>query len=365
MYVHCISGKRCARPYVSVGGSIAEAEEAAISAAAAASGRNPAAMRSALLGATASTSLREPLFGAAGTSARAVPVSKAARVAELLMVSLRWALSQSQHALQWFVILVIVLIYLAVQTFLPVPGCPTGYIGPGGRGDEGAYANCVGGAHGYVDRLLWGDDHIYHHPTCSHPDSYRCTDAYNGEGTHGYDPEGSLGSLMAVFECWLGLQAGRILVAWTHRRNSTSFAKRRARGESTQLVRDLTSTTPGGAPRGAEKPTCVAVQGLYARWLFWGVILSLLATLLCFGRQNGGPIPLNKNLWSPSFVLLLAGLAFLILAVLHAIVDWKEIGSQGELTIGVFAFSHRFVSSFFSFLSLAHPLSLSRALEKR
>lgn len=42
----------------------------------------------------------------------------------------------------------------------------SGYLGPGGIGDDGKYPNCTGGAAGYIDKLLLGEDHMYHHPTC-------------------------------------------------------------------------------------------------------------------------------------------------------------------------------------------------------
>ena len=43
-----------------------------------------------------------------------------------------------------------------------------GYIGPGGIGadDPGSY-NCTGGTAGYIDRHLFGSNHIYQHPTCT------------------------------------------------------------------------------------------------------------------------------------------------------------------------------------------------------
>lgn len=40
-----------------------------------------------------------------------------------------------------------------------------GYIGPGGIGDMGLYANCTGGAAGYIDRWLLGEKHIYQNPS--------------------------------------------------------------------------------------------------------------------------------------------------------------------------------------------------------
>ncbi len=41
----------------------------------------------------------------------------------------------------------------------------SGYLGPGGLHDGGKFSNCTGGAAGYIDRLVLGDDHIYHWPT--------------------------------------------------------------------------------------------------------------------------------------------------------------------------------------------------------
>lgn len=66
---------------------------------------------------------------------------------------------------QWFVVLSLLALYLCIQFLLPVPGCPTGYLGPGGLADGGKHPNCTGGAHGYIDRLLVGDAHIYQTPT--------------------------------------------------------------------------------------------------------------------------------------------------------------------------------------------------------
>lgn len=47
----------------------------------------------------------------------------------------------------------------------------SGYLGPGGIGDLGKYPNCTGGAAGYIDRLLLGEDHIYQHPSSTVSDS--------------------------------------------------------------------------------------------------------------------------------------------------------------------------------------------------
>ena len=42
-----------------------------------------------------------------------------------------------------------------------------GYLGPGGLADDGKYtnSNCIGGAAGYIDRWMFGEDHIYGYPS--------------------------------------------------------------------------------------------------------------------------------------------------------------------------------------------------------
>ena len=49
---------------------------------------------------------------------------------------------------QWLVAACCVSLYSLVTFLLPVPDCPTGYLGPGGLADHGAHYNCTGGAAG-------------------------------------------------------------------------------------------------------------------------------------------------------------------------------------------------------------------------
>ena len=146
-----------------------------------------------------------------------------------------------RYALQWGVMGAVAAVYLLLRFFLPVPGCPTGYAGPGGLADQGAYpASCVGGAAGYLSVQLFGAKHSYAGATCK--DTYNCGP---------YDPEGSLGALMAAWMAWLGLSAGRMLEA----------ARARA-----------------GA--GAGSARAVAPQ-ITARWVAMGLLLCLGAGVLC------------------------------------------------------------------------------------
>lgn len=178
----------------------------------------------------------------------------------------------------------LVLMWFLLTFFLPVPGCPTGYIGPGGRSGN---AKCTGGAAGHIDRVIFSLNHIYHHPTCSEdgpgdiPQNYGC---------EAYDPEGLLGNLTSIFLCYLGLQAGRIM---------KTYQTHRAR---------------------------------FLRLLIHGVIWAGIGTGLCGASQNDGILPLNKNLWSFSFVAVLGGLAYLLLAVCFVLIDWLRVWRGGPFT---------------------------------
>lgn len=189
----------------------------------------------------------------------------------------RWITLQLQDVfdawLQWVVVLALTGVHVVLSLLLPVPGCPTGYLGPGGLDSSfevgNIYENCTGGAAGYVDRLLLGPDHIYQKPTCMK--------IY--QTVLPYDPEGILGTLTAVLNVYLGVQAGRILLSYHY---------------SVSRV---------------------------VRWCVWGFICGTIAAVLCKFQKDDGWIPVNKNLWSVSFVLLTACFAFLLLSILYVVVD--------------------------------------------
>jgi heparan-alpha-glucosaminide N-acetyltransferase len=87
--------------------------------------------------------------------------------------------------IEWIFMLLLVALWLLLTFLLPVPGCPTGYIGPGGASLGPALANCTGfscscfalffvfsecylkltgGAARYIDLLVFGEKHIYLYP---------------------------------------------------------------------------------------------------------------------------------------------------------------------------------------------------------
>merc|ERR1712150_236840 len=108
---------------------------------------------------------------------------------------------------------------------------------------------------------------------------------YPGTKSLAYDPEGLLGSLTAAFICFLGLQAGKVLITF-------------------------------------ENPKSRVV-----RWLAWALLTGVSGAVLCNFSQNDGWLPVNKNLWSLSYVLVLASMAFIILTVFYLLIDVLKLWS--------------------------------------
>ncbi|XP_064387254.1 heparan-alpha-glucosaminide N-acetyltransferase-like isoform X2 [Halichondria panicea] len=171
---------------------------------------------------------------------------------------------------QWTLILLLELLSLTLTFLLTDSSCPQGYLGPGGISEWGAYENCTGGAAGIIDRWFFGENHIYQHPTAKH--MYQLH--------HSFDPEGLLSSLNSIVICLLGVQAGRVLVFFKGRH-----------------------------------------IGIVIRFIMWGVLLGVLSALLCEGQRENGLIPINKNLWSLSYTLAMAGSGFLLLAMFYTLID--------------------------------------------
>ncbi|XP_052797385.1 heparan-alpha-glucosaminide N-acetyltransferase-like [Mya arenaria] len=174
---------------------------------------------------------------------------------------------------EWIISLCILATYLALTFAMPVPGCPTGYIGPGGLHAGKAYQNCTGGAAGYIDRVVLGHNHIYGNPT---PKAIYQT-------VVPYDPEGILGTLASIFLCFLGLQGGRIFVTY--------------KGHKSRII----------------------------RLIVWSLITGAIGAALCNVSKNDGIIPLNKNLWSVSFVLVTACFGYFLLAALYVVIDVFQV----------------------------------------
>ncbi|CAG0885071.1 unnamed protein product [Cyprideis torosa] len=143
---------------------------------------------------------------------------------------------------QWIVMLVIVAIHSYLVFGFPVPNCPTGYLGPGGWHENGQHRGCVGGATGYLDKLILGEDHIYPYP-----------EPQEVYGSGAFDPEGLIGKMV-----------------------------------------------------------------------IWGSIWGIAGAILCLASKDDGFIPVNKNLWSLSYVFVTSCFAFFLLAFCYILIDIRK-----------------------------------------
>ncbi|KAM3605958.1 uncharacterized protein V6R79_008010 [Siganus canaliculatus] len=172
---------------------------------------------------------------------------------------------------QWLIIILLETLWLCITFLLPVPNCPTGYLGAGGIGDNGLYPNCTGGAAGYIDRWMFGDN-MYRYPTCK--EMYHTTQPF--------DPEGLLGTINSVVMGFLGMQAGKIIIFY--------------KGSNRHIL---------------------------CRFLVWALILGISAAILSKCTRDGGFIPVNKNLWSLSYVMCMGCFSFLLLGAVYFVTDVK------------------------------------------
>ncbi|XP_013138575.1 PREDICTED: heparan-alpha-glucosaminide N-acetyltransferase [Papilio polytes] len=174
----------------------------------------------------------------------------------------------------WVLAAVLVAAHTVITFILHHPDCPAGYLGPGGKHDEWAAPECGGGAAGYIDRLVLGDAHLY-----QHSDARR---VYGGLPT---DPEGLLGCLTSAVQALLGVQAGAtVLLQRAHRAR-------------------------------------------VSRWLACALALALAGALLAGFSRDHGVLPINKNLWSMSFVLVTSACSLTLLSICYTFTDaWRLWG---------------------------------------
>ncbi|GAB4835799.1 hypothetical protein Ancab_000715 [Ancistrocladus abbreviatus] len=149
----------------------------------------------------------------------------------------------------------------------------------GVRGKLNPPCNAVG----YIDRVVLGLNHMYHHPAWRR--SKACTDNSPYEGPlrndapswcHApFEPEGILSSISAILSTILGVHYGHVLI---HMKNHADRLK---------------------------------------HWILMGLFLLVLGILLHFTHA----IPLNKQLYSLSYVCVTSGAAALVFSAFYILVD--------------------------------------------
>lgn len=144
----------------------------------------------------------------------------------------------------------------------------SGYLGPGGKHDWATHRNCTGGANGYIDRIVLSEKHMYQWGT-----------ARSTYDSLIFDPEGLFGCLLTCVQVFLGVQCGVTLIVFTDWKSRTK------------------------------------------RWIIWALVCGLLGGALAGFQQDDGLIPVNKNMWSLSYVLVTAAIAFAVLTMMYWLVD--------------------------------------------
>ncbi|KAF3423594.1 hypothetical protein E2986_03944 [Frieseomelitta varia] len=173
---------------------------------------------------------------------------------------------------QWLIMAGIVTTHTLITFLLPVPNCPTGYFGPGGKYHyREHYMNCTAGAAGYIDRLIFGN-HLYN----------KTNNSIYGKILP-YDPEGLMNTISAIFIVYLGVHAGKILLLYY-------------------------------------QPNARVI-----RWFVWAIFTGIIAGILCNFETQGGVIPVSKRMMTLSYVLASSSLAFLLYALLYVLIDYKQL----------------------------------------
>lgn len=212
-----------------------------------------------------------------------------------------WSAILTAYRYEWILQILILIIFLSIHLGAKAPGCPRGYLGPGGISEDSEYHFCTGGIHRYLDMKIFGYDLIYHHPTCLN--LYSCRP---------YDPEGFLGVFSACTLTYIGLMVGRVFLHYKRHQDRLMMIN---------------------------------------FWAFW---ILLLAGILCGFSQNEGFMPVNKNLWSTSFILVTAGFGIIGLTLCYIPVDIYHVWSGAPfLYLGMnsilFYMAHQLLQDYFPF----------------
>ncbi|KAG7202184.1 hypothetical protein KM043_015863 [Ampulex compressa] len=171
---------------------------------------------------------------------------------------------------QWIFVLSTMTLHILITFLLPVPNCPTRYLGPGGYEHFNRFPNCTGGAAGYIDRLVFGN-HMYFHKENA---------VYGPILPH--DPEGIMNTISIIFLVYMGVHAGKILMLYYQC--------------SSRVI----------------------------RWLLWAAVTGITAGILCNFSKEEGVIPVSKKMMSLSFILTVSSFAFILYAFLYIIIDYKQ-----------------------------------------
>lgn len=73
----------------------------------------------------------------------------------------QWSLLYKSYRFEYLIISIIFIITFCICYFATAPGCPRGYLGPGGLSNNTDHPYCTGGIHRYIDMKFFGKDNIF------------------------------------------------------------------------------------------------------------------------------------------------------------------------------------------------------------
>lgn len=180
----------------------------------------------------------------------------------------------NKYLYQWLVAALLLATYLALTFGTEVPGCGRGHLDP----------EC--NATGYWDRTIIGLQHMYRYPTLQRlPECSSNSPAdvpipgRPGWCDRPFDPEGIVGTFTACVTGFFGLFFGHILA-----------------NETSHLMR-------------------------LRHWAAIAVVAMSAGLALHFG----GAIPINKNLWSISYVLVMVAVDAVVFSAFYWVVDMRGL----------------------------------------
>ncbi|XP_048361785.1 heparan-alpha-glucosaminide N-acetyltransferase-like [Sphaerodactylus townsendi] len=199
---------------------------------------------------------------------------------------------------EWIIVAALETLWLVLTFHLPVPGCPSPYWQ---QPSKSTWLVGILGKH-WLSRI--GVDVTDGQIPCG-CELYKTTQPF--------DPEGILGTINSIVMAFFGLQAGKIILMYR------------------------------------QQP-----QSILKRFLIWAILLGILSAVLSKCTQNEGFIPINKNLWSLSYVTTLSSFSFVLLAIMFYVIDVKSWwGGQPFIFPGmnsIFVYvGHSLLGSYFPF----------------
>lgn len=84
--------------------------------------------------------------------------------------------------IQWIFMTSLIIVHTSILFFLKVPGCPLGYLGPGGLHMNSSAPNCTGGASRYIDEIIFTPRHMYNKPGIDLVKLYKINVVFDPEG---------------------------------------------------------------------------------------------------------------------------------------------------------------------------------------